>query len=239
MTRILSRAGALCGAFLFSLAVGAGPATAAPFGPSNYVEAADSPFAAIDFSGGYFFLEDFEDHLLNTTGLSGTPGGVTSVVFGPGVHDSVDADDGTIDGSGLNGDSYFDSGASVTFSFSAAALGALPTYAGLVWTDGPFGTGVTFTAFGADGLTAVCTITAVNVGNNSFNGETAEDKFFGCSDAGGISKITATNSLGGGIEVDHVQYGNTGAASVPEPATLGLIGFGALLVGIRRRRVAN
>ena len=34
--------------------LGAGSAAAAPFGPSAYVQQSDSPFAALDFSGGYF-----------------------------------------------------------------------------------------------------------------------------------------------------------------------------------------
>jgi hypothetical protein len=228
--------GVLAATGAMAMFVTVNPATSAPFGPSVYVQASDSPFATTDFSTGYFYLENFEDHLLNTTGLAGAPGGVTSVVFGPAVHDSVDADDGTIDGSGLLGDSWFNSGASTSFSFSAAALGALPTYAGLVWTDGPFGTGVTFTAIGADGVTAVCTIPAASVGNSSFNGETAEDRFFGCSDPGGISRIDVVNGSGGGIEVDHVQYGRPGARTpVPEPASALLVGLGLAVVGIRRR----
>ena len=213
-----------------------GPAAAAPFGPSAYLQASDSPFASIDFSTGYFYLENFEDHLLNTPGLAGLSGGVTSVVFGPTVHDSVDGDDGAIDGSGLAGDDWFNSGAGTGFSFNAAALGALPTYAGLVWTDGSVGTGVTFQAFGADGSTVVCNIVAPAVGNFSFNGETAEDRFFGCSDAGGISRVTLLNSNGGGIEADHVQYGRPGATTpVPEPASALLVGLGLAVAGIRRR----
>jgi len=216
--------------------LGAGSAAAAPFGPSAYVQQSDSPFAALDFSGGYFYLEDFEDHALDTPGVSGSPGGPTSIAFGPTFHDSVDADDGSIDGGSLAGDSWFDRGASVAFTFDAGVLGALPTHAGLVWTDGPFLTGVTFTAFGSDGVTAVCTIVAPDVANSSFNGETAEDRFFGCSDAGGISRVQLVNALGGGIEADHVQYGRAVAETVPEPAGLALLGVGLALA---RRRLAG
>jgi len=212
-------------------------AFAGPFGPTAYLQASDSPFAAIDFSGGYFYIENFEDHLLSTPGTAGISGGPTSIVFGPSVHDSVDGDDGALDGSGLQGDSWFFSGASTGFTFDAGALGSLPTHVGLVWTDGPFSTPVTMTAFGADGVTAVCSIAgAAGFANTSFNGETAEDRFFGCSDAGGISQIQLTNAFGGGIEVDHLQYGRAEAdTSVPEPATIVLVGLGGVLLARRRK----
>lgn len=209
-------------------------ASADAFGPTAYLQASDSPFAGLSFS--YFHLENFEDHVLNTPGATGVSGGVTSLVFGPGFHDSVDADDGAIDGSGLTGDSWFNGGASTGFSFSAASLGGLlPTHVGLVWTDGPFGTAVTFVAYGADDTTVVCSIPGSGFANNSFLGETAEDRFFGCSNAGGIARVTVTNALGGGIEVDHLQYGRAAEDRVPEPATLSLLALGGLGVLARRR----
>lgn len=223
--------GAACCALFFS----ATTALAAPFGPTAYVQASDSPFGAIDFSAGYFHLEDFEDHALSTPGVAGITGGPTSIVFGPTFHDSVDIDDGVLDGSGLTGDSWFFAGASTGFTFSAAILGAFPTHVGLVWTDGPFQTPVSFTAIGADGVTAVCSIgPAAGFANSSFSGETAEDRFFGCSDAGGISRIEITNSLGGGIEIDHLQYGLAREREVPEPLTIAMLGVGAVFYARRR-----
>jgi len=203
-------------------------AHAALLGPIPYLSTADSPF-----TGGhsYFHLEDFEDGLLNVPGVTASAGGVTSVVFGPSIHDSVDADDGVIDGSGLGGDSYF-SGAGSTgifFTFSVGVLGSLPTDVGIVWTDGA-GT-ITFEAFDALGVSLG---TALGThADGGVTGTTAEDRFYGAIHAGGISKIFISNS-GGGIEVDHLQYGRTGAQGVPEAGstigslTLALAGLMAL-----------
>ena len=199
----------------------------------EYARASDSPFAGLSFS--YFYLENFEDHLFNVPGVTASAGGVTSVVFGPSIHDSVDTDDGALDGSGLAGDDYFASGnPGVVFTFSAGALGALPTHAGLVWTDGDGDT--TFEAF--DHAGASMGVVTVHLANGSFNGETSEDRFFGAIDPLGITSIKISNSSGG-IEIDHVQYGL--AAAVPEPETYALMlgGLGLLGFVARRRRRAD
>lgn len=158
-------------------------------GPTAYLSFADSPFDGLSFS--YFHLEDFEDHLLNTPGVTGSAGGVTSVVFGPAIHDSVDFDDGVIDGSGLDGDSWFSgSGAAgVTFTFNAGTLGSLPTHAGIVWTDGA-GT-VTFKAFGPLNvpLGTIGPVSDASFPDGGVSGTTAEDRFFGIIAPGGISSI--------------------------------------------------
>ncbi len=226
----------LFGAAISAVAVSCSWATT--YGPSPYLQASDSPFASVNFgiSGGYFYNETFEDHLLNTPGLSANTGGVTSVVFGPGSHDSVDADDHVIDGSGLAGDSYFSSSGptGIRFTFSAAALGTLPNYAGLVWTDGTNPISVV----GFDSLgNPIATITG-NSADNSFNGETAEDRFYGFFNATGISAIFISNGSGG-IEVDHVQYGFGAAAvtgGVPEPSTWAMMILGFAGIGFMAYR---
>src|SRR5690606_4587350 len=107
----------------------------------------------------------------------------------------VDADDGTVDGSGQQGRSFFADGATgMKFTFNSGALGALPTHAGIVWTDGAAFNTVTFRAFGS-GDTLLGEIIAPNIGDGSFQNGTAEDRFFGWSDAGGIESIQIFNSL--------------------------------------------
>jgi hypothetical protein len=216
--------------------VASAPAAPIFYGPSPYLEASDSPFSGLSFS--FFQLEDFEDGLLNTPGVVGAGGGVT----GPGgITDSVDADDGAIDGSGQQGRSFFGPGATgFTFTFDDVALGAFPTHAGIVWTDGAFFNTVTFEAWDALGA-SLGTIVAPNIGDGSFASGTAEDRFFGVSNSGGISRIRIFNSLmtggGSGIEADHLQYGGQVNEPISEPSTFLLgMGFVALMAAARRRR---
>jgi hypothetical protein len=169
-------------------------------GPCPYLSFADSPFHGAECT--YFHLEDFEDSLLNVPGVTASAGAPT----GPGgFTDSVDGDDGAIDGSGTSGHSFFSSPGSdgVTFTFSTNALGALPTFAGIVWTDGAGDT--SFEAFDQNG-TSLGTNGPVTIADGSIVGETAEDRFFGVVSAAGISAIKISNTSGG-IEIDHLQYG--------------------------------
>jgi hypothetical protein len=222
MTRQLTllAAGAVLGA---ALALH-GPAKAASgLGPSEYLcfdtdattatgdcENKDSPFANLNFLG-FFHVEDFQDGALNTPGVSET--GANSVepdIFPPGLTDSVDEDDGAIDGSGNTGGAgrslFSISGrGGIEFTFDEVELGMLPTHVGIVWTDGR-GT-IDFEAF--DDLGAPipeCTLSGDHSGGIDFTGATDEDRFYGCVNATGISSIMISNGIGG-IEVDHLQYG--------------------------------
>ncbi|HXG10800.1 MAG TPA: PEP-CTERM sorting domain-containing protein [Gemmataceae bacterium] len=225
------------------------PARADPvfLGPSPYLGFADSPFNAPGFS--YFHLENFEDRALNAPGATASPGWL---VIGPprgfdSLIDSVDADDGAINGSGSAGRSFYSGGSrtSLTITFSAAALGGnLPTHVGIVWTDvgavtsGTIGFGpVTFSATDALGV-PLGSIGPFTLGDGAFAGTTAEDRFFGVTHAGGISSITISMSNSVDWEVDHLQYGFIQPTGViPEPASVALFGTGlAGLAAYRRFR---
>ena len=210
---------------LLVLALGASAASlsfAQGVGPTPYLQTSDSPWVGGSFI--YFHLEDMEDGVLDVPGVTNSVGNIIN----PGSStDSVDGDDGTVDGSGNNGRSLFSANgnAGISFTFDENELGVLPTHAGIVWTDGA-GT-ISFEAFDANG-DSLGTLTGSHA-TGGFSGQTDEDRFYGWVDNGGISRINIRNS-GGGIEVDHLQYG-----AVPEPATMTLLGLGAL-AALRRKK---
>ncbi len=175
-------------------------------GPLPYLSRSDSPFADC------VLLETFEDHLFNRPGVTVNIGYVTSTQFPASVTDSVDADDGAIDGSGSFGDSYFSGGGGndLIFSFSASVLGSYPTRAGLVWTDG--GGLTTFEAYGPAGQ-SLGVVGPVSIDDGLIFGSTAEDRFFGAENVAGISAIRISNG-GNPIEVDHLQYAFTTGATI-------------------------
>lgn len=200
------------------------------FDDDPYISSGDSPF---DLFGpdSDFFLENFEDGLLNAPGLTGFGG---EVRFPSAWTDSVDADDGIIDGFGLDGHNYWaffgKDGPIVRFEFDPKVLGGLPRSAGLVWTDGNFDAFTFFEAFGPKGE-SLGTIGPLVLGDGGHQGATAEDRFLGVTFQGGISAIEISATLGR-IELDHVQYGDI----VPAPGVLALLGLSGLLSGRSRRR---
>lgn len=205
------------------------------FGPTPYLSAADRP-------EGFFcdecpiVLEDFEDNDATNTGLTFSDGRILLPNSLSGlddfVTDSVDGDDGSIDGNGNAGHSYFYAGQSISISFSEPV-----TTAGLVWTDGDVAlNSVIFEAFDSD-MNLLGMINAGDLSDDYYTGQTAEDRFLGIQSMAGISMLTISNTGGGlGIEIDHIQYQNC-PECVPEPGTLTL-GLSAMLmaVGLVRRR---
>jgi len=204
---------------------------------------ADSPFSGPGYS---IYLETFEDGLLNTPGVSASGG---SVVNGQYV-DSVDGDDGVIDGNGsTQGHSWYSNFVLgyFTFTFDANVLGSLPTVAGLVWTDvgfnslTPYYGNFTFEAFGPGGF-SLGSSGPYYLGDGQDAGQASDDRFFGVSDSDGISAITIRTIDSADWEVDHLQYGALSPlretlSPVPEPGSLTLLGIGVvgLLREYRRR----
>ena len=195
---ILAKAGML-------LCLSALPAQAQLLGPSLYERFDDSPFPpSVGFS--YFHLETFDDHELNTPGVTASAGALsTSRGFSGSQIDQVGQDGGCdAGGVAVACDTWFSTPGvtGVSFTFHAAALGGrLPTAVGIVWTDGDGA--ITFEAFDQHGNSL-----GTLVGNHAAapNGTIADDRFYGVTNPGGISRIHISNLLGG-IEVDHLQYG--------------------------------
>ena len=197
------------------------------FSDTPYLSADDSPFDLFG-KGSDFLLEDFEDGRLNTLGLMGFGGQVRL----PGnFTDSVDFDDGVLDGFGTDGHDYWTDadpkdGTFARFEFDLKSLGAFPRAVGLVWTDGNFDAVTIFEAFGPKGESlGMMKFTMLDDGRGQ--GGTEEDRFMGVIFSGGISAIELRADLGR-IELDHVQYGSL----VPAPSALALLG----LTGMFRRR---
>ncbi|NBV25520.1 MAG: DUF11 domain-containing protein, partial [Proteobacteria bacterium] len=169
-------------------------------GKTPYLSRTNSPYFGGILSGD-FTLEDFESGVFQIPGVSVS----TGVVQPPSsMTDSVDADDGLIDGSGTGGHSFLVADTNtVTFTFDAGVFGRFPTKVGIALTDGrPDGVG--FEAFDSTGASLGITAPA-QVGDNASAGETAEDRFVGVEFAGGISALRVYYPVAG-FEVDHLQF---------------------------------
>lgn len=201
--------------------------------PTPYLSAADSPIGTA--INEFYYLEDFEDGSLSTSGVTATPLG--SIIGPSQFTDSVDSDSGPIDGSGTSGYSLLSGGVtnSFSFQFDAAVLGKFPTRAGIVWTDvgavseGAFGVGtVIFEAYGPANESLGTTMAVL--GDGAITGGTTEDRFFGAINPDGISRITITMPASTDWEVDHLQY-----LRVPEPISLAPALAGLVATTCKRR----
>ena len=186
------------------------------FGPSPYLSVDDTPNGFLPLPCDQCIrLEDFEDGSLDF-GLEISTGMVIDPDFGtglPNLTDSVDVDDGVIDGTGQTGEggySWFAQGNSVLIT-----LPGITQSAGVVWTDGdPRLTEVVFEAFDQDG-NSLGQINAGDIADDSVQGTTEDDRFFGVRFGDGIvTGVTAmriSNVGPSGIEIDHIQFANCAA----------------------------
>ena len=232
MTRILFAL--LLSAIVFSNGVQAATISVGPDGP--YRQASDSPWDGLSFD--YFYLEDHEDGLLNTPGVTVN----TGFVFGPtGTADSVDNDDGVLNFACGTCRSYAASGGAVdgvvlTYTFDGAQLGdVLPDHVGIVVTNA-FEATVTVEGFDVDSLSQGTF--ALNVPETSLSDSIKQPVFIGLQGDIGLSSVSFTFDFVGSastIEIDHLQYGS-GASVVPVPAAVWLFGSALGLLGWMRRK---
>jgi hypothetical protein len=211
--------------------------------PIPYLSAADSPF---DMSGlgSTFFLEDFED------GVWDLPAGVEAGPYVIGTPspftDSVDGDDGVIDGWGTNGHSMWPNFHShnflgpptwtTSFQMNFDTNLIVPNSFGLAWTDGVPGSGLTIYVWDDLGnrLPAreyILEMDPLHTGGSAF------DRFVGFVSDEQIGTIVVNYAYRAWVpmyhfEADHVQFG---LAPIPEPGALGLLMPTALLFWVIRK----
>jgi hypothetical protein len=217
-----------------ALTAAPGHAAATFTAPTPYLQASDNPLTA---AVNWQHLETLIDGAVNTPGLS-VSGGVAA---GVSVWaDTVDADDGAVDGQGVVGQSWYSNGLNyLTFSFDAGALGGLPNQVGLVFTDigAPYLYGwAEMKVFDADGALVGSDGFMHNFDGSALS-NVGDDRFLGATYSGGIGSITVGFANSSDWEVDHIYYAQ---APVPENGTLGLMAAGLLAVGgLARRRMGR
>ena len=202
-----------------------------------YRSRADSPFADA-ITNGTTLVEDFEDGLLNTPGLSLPVGRVSNP-----LRNSVDADDGIMDnlgvgyhwqttGAALLGENQF----TTEINFGRNAEDRYPSQAGLVMLGlvaVDLGAVRLFKAYDSAGnqISGSLINASVPVYQNAGTSfSTLGDRFFGLSYVGGISRI-----LVNGTQFDHIQFGY---GPIPEPGSAALVLCSGLHLATRRRRIA-
>ncbi len=193
--------------------------------PTPYLSADDMPSG---FKATNPFIEDFEDNAIDSR-LTISPGKIIGPGFDsgiPDVTDSVDADDGTIDGDGGQGHSFFYALNEINVEFASPMFSA-----GLVFTDGPQEMEMSLKAFDASG-NSLGILNWPTTADEVFTGTTPEDRFVGLTHPDGIAKLIISQSGAGlGIEIDHVAF-----SAIPEPGSLSLMVLAATILAIRCRR---
>jgi hypothetical protein len=217
-------------------------------GPLPYLSATDSPF--LSDASLMTVLEDFEDGALNVPGIVNDelpdynipPIGVDGrgVVMAPGPEtDSIDGDDGSINGLGIAGNSFRSTyyndtvlddniSTALRFHFEPSVTGQYPTAFGFVWTDGEINSRVEAGIRDLNGDTHLVFYPQHSLGDAFASGGTAEDRFFGIVSSVGIVEVSfGTLYPEEGLdrrrtfELDHLQF----AYPVPEPSAFVLLSF--------------
>lgn len=215
--------------------------------PRPYRSFDDSPFKGLAYK--WFHLENCEDGRVNTPGVRMIGGCVDPPHYSnDNNNDSVDADDGKVDGFGRRARGYYAAGSrSITCKFDQDMLGRFPSHAGIVWTDavhvdrGKKGYGdVYFEAFDADEV-SMGKVGPARLGDGRSDGMTDEDRFFGVAYPGGISAIRISMPTCGDWEVDHLQYGlqTAGSAELGSPNKTRVKRFDDVVYAVRREWTAE
>jgi hypothetical protein len=174
------------------------------------------------------FIEDFEDNAVDSR-LTIAPGKIIGPGYDsgiPDVTDSVDADDGAVDGDGGHAHSFFYALNEIGVEFASPMVSA-----GLVFTDGPQEMEMSFEAFDTAG-DSIGVQRWQTTADEVFTGTTAEDRFVGVTHPDGISKLIIKQvGPGLGIEIDHVAF-----AVIPEPGSASLLLIAATMLATRCRR---
>lgn len=171
----------------------------------NYFSFPDSPFGSETFA--YFVLENFEDGLLNSPGVTMSDGLILQ--RSDAYSDSVDSDDGFIDNNGNTGGAttgaLYSAGVfSIQFDFDALVHSeGLPTHVGFVVTDALESANMTLSAFRDSQLLG--SITGFQVSEHLHY--TQEDRFYGWVDLNGIDSIIIEADTTDDWAMDHLQYG--------------------------------
>jgi hypothetical protein len=191
----------------------------------------DSPFRSLvsssnpltssfSFSGSntssseWFELEKFEGPKFenNTIGVKYRPNEIVKTSTDPTYWDSVDADDGNIDGASRSqGRFVLQKDGDIKFEFDNKR--GLPTDVGLVWTDNhanaPKMDGyITFEPFDATGKSLGVRGPIYVGGDGKTVANPEDDRFFGVHYNGGISAFNVKSTVVQvGVEYDHLQYG--------------------------------